>query len=100
MTKITLHESAQGMMEAKASGTPGLYEIRLIAADVQGSSGYYSREILERDGAVAFHAGTKVFLVHPSQPELEKRPERSVRLIARYLIRVADTREDGLYGPV
>lgn len=100
MTKITLHESAQGLMEAKASGTPGLYEIRLIAADVQGSSGYYSREILERDGAVAFPAGTKVFLDHPSQDELENRPERSVRHIAGYLTKDAEMREDGLYGPV
>src|SRR5690606_32674610 len=99
MTKITLHESAQGLMEAKASGTPGLYEIRLIAADGQGSSGYYSRDILERHGAVAFPAGTKVPLDHPSQSEVKNRPVRSVRLIAGNFTKDEEMREDGLYGP-
>src|SRR5690606_18096345 len=100
MTKITLHESAQGLMEAKASGTPGLYEIRLIAAAVRGSSGYYPREILGRDGAVVCPAGTRVFLAPPSQAELENRPGRSVRHIAGYLTRDAEMREAGLSGPV
>lgn len=98
MTKLTLVESAQGLVEA--AGKDGLYEIRLIAADVQGSSGFYARSVLERDGATAFPAGTKVFLDHPSADEAENRPERSVRHIAGYLTKAAEIREDGLYGPV
>src|SRR5690606_29137904 len=84
----------------KASGTPRRYEIRLLAADVQGSAGYYSRERLQRPGAVAFPAGSQVFLYHAAQDELQNRPYRSVRLIARYLTKDAEMREDCLYGPV
>lgn len=98
MTKSTLVESTGTLKES--AGTPGLYEIKLIASDVQGSSGYYSRDILERDGATAFPPKTKVYLDHPSADENEQRPERSVRNIAGYLASVPEMREDGLYGKV
>ena len=63
----------------EASGTKGRWRIKLIEADVQGSSGYYPAEVLKRDGAKAFPAGTQVFADHPTESEQWERPERSVR---------------------
>lgn len=96
MTKRTLVESTGTL----SHGRNGLFEIKLIGADIQGSSGYYPREVLERDGSAAFPKNTKVYLDHPSLDEAENRPERSVRNIAGYLTEDAEMREDGLYGKV
>ncbi len=44
-----------------------------------GSSGYYGREMLERDGPRCFPAGTHMYMDHPTQTEEYERPERSVK---------------------
>jgi hypothetical protein len=44
-----------------------------------GSSGYYGREMLERDGPAVFPSGTHMYLDHPTQSEEYERPERSVK---------------------
>jgi len=51
-----------------------------------GSSGYYSADVLEqasRDGI--FHAGTHMYLDHPTVDEQETRPNRSVKDLAAVL---------------
>lgn len=53
---------------------------------MQGSSGFYPAEVLRRDGASAFPAGTHVYLDHPSETEEIDRPERSVRDLAGFLV--------------
>lgn len=95
-TKVTLSESTTGL----APKSKGVYDVRLIASDVQGSSGFYSRSVLETHGKAAFPMGTKVYLDHPTRDEAENRPERSVKDIAGYLISDPEMREDGLYGSV
>lgn len=60
----------------------GIWRIQLIEADVQGSSGYYPAEVLERDGAKAFPKGTHIYLDHPTWREEEELPERSVDRLA------------------
>lgn len=86
MNQETLRESATlSSVDAQTAGK-GIWRSLLIAADVQGSSGYYPAEVLERDGSKAFPAGTHVYFDHPTGAEEEERPERSVRDIAGYLL--------------
>ena len=94
MSTTVLTESAP-LAEA---GSKGIWRSRIIAADVQGSSGYYPAGVLRRDGPTAFSNGTHVYLDHPSSSEEQDRPERSVRDLAGYLIEDAQF-EDGPDGP-
>lgn len=71
----------------------GIWRSCLIAADVEGSSGYYPAEVLRRDGATAFPAGTHVYLDHPKESDEKERPERSVRDLAGYLVDEASFEE-------
>lgn len=60
-------------------------EITLIRAG-WGSSGYYSEEVLERDGPKAFPVGTHMYIDHPTSREKAERPERSVRDLAATIV--------------
>jgi hypothetical protein len=64
-----------------------------------GSSGYYSKEVLERDGPKTFPAGTHMYLDHPTESENRERPERSVRDLAGALLAPPAYQEDGKDGP-
>lgn len=57
-----------------------------------GSSGYYSPELLERDGPKVFTKGLKMFWDHPTISEESDRPERSLRDLAGEL--TSDARWD------
>lgn len=82
---------------APRKGTKGRWRVRLIEADVMGSSGYYSTEVLRRDGPKAFPAGTHVYFDHATETESFERPERSVKDLAGALIEDAQY-EDGPDG--
>lgn len=84
MDQETLRESAT-LAPDPASGK-GIWRACLIEADVQGSSGYYPAEVLKRDGATAFPAGTHIYFDHPTESEEVERPERSVRDLAGYML--------------
>ena len=79
---------------------PGRYKIRLIGADILGSSGYYSRAVIERDGAKAFPRLTKIYADHPTVTEANELPERSVKNIAGKFVTDPWMEEDGLYTMV
>jgi hypothetical protein len=85
MSQETLLESAVISADPQSS-EKGIWRAFLIAADVEGSSGYYPAEVLKRDGARAFPAGTHVYFDHPSGTEEMDLPERSVLKIAGYLL--------------
>lgn len=85
MSQETLRETALLAAEAQ-SAEKGIWRALLIAADVQGSSGYYPAEVLMRDGPKAFPAGTHIYFDHPSGSEEMDRPERSVKDIAGFLL--------------
>lgn len=76
------------------------YLARIIEADVWGSSGFYGREVLARDGGAAFPAGTAMFIDHPSVTETYERPERSIRDLAARTVTDATLGADGLYAEV
>lgn len=84
MSQETLRESA--LLSPDVASGAGIWRACLIAADVQGSSGYYPADVLARDGASAFPAGTHIYFDHPTQSEEEERPERSVREMAGVLL--------------
>jgi hypothetical protein len=75
------------------------FRARIIAGDVQGSSGYYSAAMLKRDASV-FREGLPVFLDHPGATESYDRPERSVKDLAGRLASEAVYERDGLYADV
>lgn len=81
----TLAESAT-LERPSTEGPKGIWRSRLIQADVQGSSGFYPADVLMRDGARSFPAGTHVYFDHPTSSEDNERPERSVRDLAGYLV--------------
>jgi hypothetical protein len=94
-----LCEAAALLQEAPgtALASKGIWRVRIIEADVQGSSGYYPADTLKRYGPTAFPAGTQIFFDHPSQSEETDRPERSVRDLAGVLLDDAHY-EDGPDG--
>jgi len=65
-----------------------------------GTSGYYSPEVLKRDGPTAFPAGTHQYWDHPTASEAAERPERSLRDLAAELVTPATWKDDGASGPV
>lgn len=73
---------------------------RIIEGDRWGSSGYYSREVLERDGPTTWPAGTQVYLDHPTVMEDMDRPERSVRDLAGRINTTPVYEGDGLYAEI
>lgn len=75
------------------------FRARLIAGDVQGSSGYYPASTL-RESAPVFRAGLPVYLDHPGLSEEADRPERSVRDLAGKLLTEARYQGDGLYADI
>jgi hypothetical protein len=106
--KTQKKESANGaarLLEEAATEavTPRLLEagratIKLIAPG-QGSSGFYSERILQRDGPQAFPAGTHMYLDHPTVSEEFERPERSVKDIAAKLTSAPRYEAQGPSGP-
>ncbi|MEV6036025.1 hypothetical protein AB0L65_33060 [Nonomuraea sp. NPDC052116] len=75
------------------------FRARIIAGDIQGSSGFYPADMLKRDAGV-FREGLPVFLDHPGATESYDRPERSVRDLAGKLATTAVYERDGLYADV
>lgn len=70
-----------------------------IMAEGWGSSGYYPREVIERDGPAVFARGTHAYWDHPTVSEAAERPERSLRDLAGTLAGPAYWSEDGAAGP-
>lgn len=64
-----------------------------------GSSGYYSSELLQRDGPKVFTEGLHMYLDHPTDSENSERPERSVKDLAGRLVSDAYWQENGAAGP-
>jgi hypothetical protein len=76
----TLRETGTRLGEA-TTDRPSRRKVTIIKAG-WGSSGYYSRPMLERDGPKVFPIGTHMFLDHPGRQEESDRPERSVKDLA------------------
>jgi len=64
-----------------------------------GASGFYSSELLQRDGPKVFTEGLHMYLDHPTDSENSERPERSVKDLAGRLTSDAYWQENGAAGP-
>jgi hypothetical protein len=64
-----------------------------------GSSGYYSEQLLRRDGPKVFKAGLKSYWNHPTASEAAERPERDLRDFAAELVSDARYLKNGPAGP-
>lgn len=80
--RFTLTEATAALGDIQQGpASKGRFRALLIKAG-WGSSGYYSEEVLKRDGPKIWPAGTQGYLDHPSLSETVERPERSVRDLA------------------
>lgn len=70
-----------------------------IASPGWGATGYYPEDVLKRDAATAFPAGTHMYLNHPTLTEKADRPERSVLDLAGAFTENARWIENGTKGP-
>lgn len=64
-----------------------------------GSSGYYPKEVLERDIPRAFPAGTQMFWNHATLTEDAERPEGDLNNLAGVIITRPQWQENGAKGP-
>lgn len=71
----------------------------LLISPGWGTRGYYSAELLERDGPTAFPKGTHMYFDHPTATEAADRPERSLRDLAAVLETDARWNPNGPAGP-
>lgn len=69
-----------------------------VIAPGWGSSGYYSAEMLKRDGPRVFREGTQMYADHPTRTEERDRPERSIKDLAGVL-KTAAYWAEGPAGP-
>lgn len=76
------------------------WRARIVEGDRWGSSAYYPKDVLERDGARVFTAGLAMYLNHPTQTEQYDRPERAVQDLVGKLTSDAVYESDGLYADV
>ena len=77
----------------RAVRTDGSMPVKIIAPG-WGSSGFYSPEVLMRDGPKVFTKGLHMYADHPTATEEAERPERSVKDL------MATLTSDARYDPV
>jgi hypothetical protein len=95
---LVLVESAATLETIKLVEAKSDYEIKLIAPG-KGSSAFYPKEVLQRDGPKVFKAGTHVYLNHPTAAEEAARPEGDVANLAGVLTTPAAYSESHAKGP-
>lgn len=77
-----------------ASEGKGIYEVTLIT-EGQGSSGYYSKELLEEYGALTFDENRPMFANHPTDDEFDNGRDIT-KLMARTIEAARVVEEDGV----
>ena len=86
------------LIEAKTDSN-GTIPVKIIDAG-WGSSGYYSREVLQQAAnARVYAAGLQMYWNHPSKSDEKERPERDLRDLAGVLTEDARWDELGSKGP-
>jgi len=82
----------------KAVADDDTIDVKLISPG-WGSSGFYSAEVLRRDGPGAWPVGTHMHLDHPTEAEKRERPEGSVKDLAAAIASEPVYQESGPAGP-
>jgi hypothetical protein len=86
------------LLEEKAVRADGTTDV-LIASPGWGSHGYYSQEVLERDGPTVWPKGTHMYWNHPTETEKRDRPERDLRDLAAVTESMPVWKDSGPAGP-
>lgn len=89
-------ENTLELIEAAGGGTE--MEIKLIAPG-KGSSAFYPKEVLERDGPKVFTKNTQIYINHATKTEESQRPEGDWHKLAGALASDAYWSESGKKGP-
>lgn len=97
VVRESLSFGAEGLKVMESAAMPAV-PIKLISAG-WGSSGYYSKDMLKRDGAKAFKAGTQMHWNHATAAEEKARPEGSLNTLAGILKEDAKWDDNGFDGP-
>ena len=82
----------------RAVSTDGTVPVKIVDPG-WGSSGFYSAEVLKRDGPRVFKAGMHMYADHPTAEEESARPERSIKDLMAELTEDAKWQDDGPKGP-
>ena len=98
---IALRESATvditGMTPIREAAAAATKTIKLIQPG-WGSSGYYSSEVLKRDGPKAFPANTQMFWNHATEAQEAERPEGDLSDLAAVTVSPAKWQDNGPAG--
>lgn len=103
MTSSIKLREATALKEA-VEGKKYTWPICIIESDKMGSSGFYPRDVIERDGPLVFAQNTQIFIDHLSESEEWDRPEGSVHNLAGFISTTPEFRESsgdtpaGLYA--
>ena len=82
----------------RAVSTDGTVPVKIVDPG-WGSSGFYSAEVLKRDGPKVFKAGMHMYADHPTAEEESARPERSIKDLMAELTEDAKWQDNGPKGP-
>ena len=95
-----IHESLSEFapLAEQALRANGTMRVKVIAPG-WGASGFYSREVLERDIPRAYPPGTHMYWNHPTMSESMDRPERDLSHLAAVTVSAPVWEETGPKGP-
>jgi hypothetical protein len=85
-------------LSERAIASDGTFPVKLIQPG-WGSSGYYSKEMLQRDVPRVFPHGTQMFWNHQTAGEEAQRPEGDLRNLAAVIVETPHYDEAGPAGP-
>jgi len=85
LLETEIEETIPIKLVEKAVASDGTVMLKLIAPG-KGSSGYYTQEVLKRDGPRVFTKGMHNFIDHPTPQEEAQRPEGSIDRIGSVLV--------------
>jgi hypothetical protein len=96
---LTVFEGVVGLEAVKEGAvSPAIIPIKIIAPG-WGSSAYYSKEVLQRDGPAVFKKGTHMYFNHATATEEAERPEGDINNIAAVFMEDAHWEDNGVKGP-
>lgn len=84
--------------KAKESILPKSIPVKLIGPG-WGSSAFYSKEMLKRDGPKVYEKGLHMYWNHPTETEEAERPEGDLNNLAAVLTENAHWEDNGVKGP-
>lgn len=85
LIETELDELVPVQLVEKAVANDGTVMLKLIAPG-KGSSGYYTADVLKRDGPRVFTRGMHNFIDHPTPQEESERPEGSITRLGSTLV--------------